>query len=195
MDLLPSLSEDITGIYNICSFFHQSVAMLVGLQRFESEVVLISLSSAKRDTGWVHELVIQADDLQQQWMDHFNLLKRSAAWELQLRKILVECFTPTHWSAYAEPTCICTGVHGDLVLSDSYTYCKHMHDNNFRSVAVDVISPIATLCASEELGMCDVCYQSPFSFKVSLTLLSPCPLIKHSAVILTERSTRKQIFS
>jgi len=41
--------------------------MLVGLQSFESEVVLISLSSANRVSAWI---VIQADDLQQQQMDH-----------------------------------------------------------------------------------------------------------------------------
>ena len=43
--------------------------MLVGLQSFESEVVLISLSSANRVSAWI---VIQADDLQQQQMDHLS---------------------------------------------------------------------------------------------------------------------------
>ena len=41
-----------------------------------------------------------------------------------------------------------------------------MHDNNFRPVAVEVISLIncKVLCTSVELGMWDVCYQSPFTF-------------------------------
>ena len=110
MDLASCLPCQRTPrVFIISVYFHQSVAMLVGLQSFESEVVLISQSSVNREAGWVHELVIPADDLQQQWMDHFIekvchvgiAIEEDFSWVLHSYTLKCTCW----------PTCICTGVY------------------------------------------------------------------------------------